>query len=80
MLARPRGIINGYCDDPEDRVVRHSCPCCEQCWLFVQAKQVPVFNHEGQVVGYKSKVGTCITGGPHGGWDHELVLDHGWSS
>lgn len=75
LTARPRGIVNSYCDDPEDRVIPTSCPCCTRCWLFVQARQVPVVR-DGKITGYKSKVGTCVFGGPHGGWDRENAANH----
>lgn len=57
-MTDPKVVRNGYCTDPEDRVIACSCPCCEKCWKFVASKD-----------GLKN--GACVFGGPFEGFKRQ---------
>lgn len=54
-MTKPKVVRNVYCTDDEDRVIRRSCGCCTQCWIFVASKR-----------GLKN--GKCVFGGPFDGF------------
>ena len=55
-MTLPKVVRNGYCTDPEDRVIPYSCKVCRQCWLFVASKD-------------NRKNGICAFGGPFAGYE-----------
>lgn len=59
-MTSPKIVRNGYCVDPEDRVVAHACPCCARCWLFVASRR-------------GAKNGTCPFGGPFAGFEADTT-------